>query len=147
MGREADDGRGSEDAARQRGRRVVLADVDAVGLDLEGEIGSVVQDEWHAQVGRDDPDQPGAGDQIPSRKLLVAELDDVDTAADAGNEEIGEIRAVRRAQVQPPITEIVHALAAAAFAAAFTAFLAVRTSSSVSLLTMSATERSVPGSP
>ena len=61
VGREADDGVGAEDAAGQRRRGVVLADVHAVGPDLEGEVGPVVEDERHAEVAAHPQRQPGPG--------------------------------------------------------------------------------------
>ena len=50
MGGEADDGGRAEQAAGQRGRGIVLADVDAVGPYLEGQVGPVIEDERHAEV-------------------------------------------------------------------------------------------------
>ena len=61
VGGQPDDGLGAEDPAGQRRRCVVLADVDAVGPDLQGQVGPVVQDERHAEVGADPSERPGPG--------------------------------------------------------------------------------------
>jgi hypothetical protein len=51
MGREADEDVGSENPAGQGYRRVILAHMDAIGANFEGEIGSIIEKEWHPCSG------------------------------------------------------------------------------------------------
>ncbi len=102
MGGQADDGVGPEDPAGDGGRRVVLADVDAVGPAREGQVGTVVEDEGDPEGpahggGPGGPLQQGAGLQA-----LLPQLDEVDPAGDGGAEEVLEIGPVRRAEVEAP---------------------------------------------
>ena len=84
------------------GRGVVLADVDPVGPHLEGQIGSVVQDEGHAVVGADSGGEPGPLDQGAGVEFLVPQLDDVHPAARCRREEAGEVGTVARAEIEVP---------------------------------------------
>ena len=83
MGGKADDGRGPQNAPRQRGGGVVLADVDTVCPDLEGEVGSVVHDERHTVLRADPCCEPTPLDQVPCVEVLVPQLDDVHASCDA----------------------------------------------------------------
>src|SRR3712207_7345818 len=69
VGREPDEGVGPEDAPGEGGRGVVLADVDPVGVDLEGQVGAVVEDEGHAVVAAD-----AGGDPSPRSEEHTSEL-------------------------------------------------------------------------
>ena len=87
MGREADDGIGPHDPPRQRDRRIVLPDVDAVRPRLQRQVGPVVQDEGHAEVPADGRRHGGPGQQGLGVELLVTQLDHVHPAGDAVAEE------------------------------------------------------------
>ena len=102
MGGEPDDGVRSQDAAGQGGGGVVLADVDTVGADLEGEVGTVVEDERHVMLGADPGGETASLDDVPSLEVLVPQLHDVHPPGDARCQERGEVGAVSRAQVQAP---------------------------------------------
>ena len=71
----ADDRAGSRDGA------VVLADVNAVGAGLQRQVGAVVEDEQRssgrAELARD----RCVGQQLCRLRALVAQLEDVDAAA------------------------------------------------------------------
>ena len=67
-------------------RRVAPADVDAVGVRLEDEVGAVVEDEERAVLVAGAAEGTGRLEELAVRKLLVAQLDDVDTAAQCGVE-------------------------------------------------------------
>ena len=90
------------------GRGVVLAHVDAVGADLEGEIGPVVEDEGHAEVAAHRRRHPGPGEQGPGVEVLVPELDQVDAAGDARGQEVGQVGPVGGAEVEPAPVEDAH---------------------------------------
>jgi len=138
---------GPEDAPRQRDRCVVLADVDAVRASLERQVGPVVQQERDAPGATDLTDEPGPGQERARLELLLPELDDVDTAFDAGGHEVGQVRPVRRAQVEAAAGEVAPGAHPLACALAFMARLFARTFSSVSGLVMSATDRKAAASP
>ena len=85
-------------------------------------------------------DQAGPGDQRPGVELLVAQLDDVDAARDAGRHELGQVGTVGRAEIEAAAREVPGGHAPAC-AWAFIAFLVARTFSRLSASVMSATDR------
>src|SRR5439155_18250706 len=87
-------------AAGQRGWRVVLADVDAVGLHLEGQVGAVIEDERDVAVATHTSREARPLEQQPGVEVLLAQLDHVDPAGDAPLEERGQVGTVRGAEVQ-----------------------------------------------
>ena len=95
----------------------------------------------------------GPGQQRLGVELLVAQLDHVHAAGDAVVEEVGQVRPVRRAEVEAALREVgtpghpPPAAAAFALALAFIAFLVARTLARLSGLVMSATERELPSLP
>jgi hypothetical protein len=97
VGREADT---QVEATRFCDGDVFLADVDEVGFAFGGEIGTVVDDEGHAQAARYFTRVREYGEQLRIGELLVANLDDVDAAADRRLEKALEVRPRRRDQVQ-----------------------------------------------
>ena len=100
MGREPDEGVGTQDATGQRDRRVVLADVHAVGPGLERQVGTVVQDEGHTVLVADGDGRAGSIQERSGLEVLVAQLHDVHPAVDARGEKRCEIRSVRRAEIE-----------------------------------------------
>ena len=106
MGGEPDDRLGSEDAPGQGGRRIVLAHVHAVGADLEGEVRAVVHDERDTEARADATKDPGTLEELACFEPLVAELDDVDPAAQAGAGELGKVVACWGAEVEAPTGEV-----------------------------------------
>ncbi len=147
MGGQPDDRVGPEDAPRQRDRRVVLPDVDTVRPGLEGEVGPVVQHERDAVGAAGVSGDAGAGQERAGLEVLFSQLDDVDAAGDAGGHEAGEVRPVRRAQVEAPARKVAPGAHSFARALAFMARLFARTFSRVSGPVMSATDRKAPSSP
>ena len=141
-----DDGVRPEDPPAQRDRCIVLADVDAVGAHLEGEVGSIVHHEGDAEVRAQSGSLTSGSDHVDGIMVLVAQLDDVDAARDAVGEERGEVGADRGAEVEAPRSEVEHQVAVRALAAAFIAALNSRTSSRLTASTMSATLRREPTS-
>jgi hypothetical protein len=132
VGGQPHDGVGPQDAPSQFDRRIVLPHVDAVGAGLERQVRPVVQYEGDAVGPADAADEVGAGQKVARLEVLLSELDDVDAAGDAGGHEVGQVRAVRRAQVEAAAREaapVVHPLARAL---AFMARLFARTFSRVS---------------
>ena len=81
VGREADDRVGPEQLARRLGRGVVLADVDAVGVAGAGQVGIVVDDEEGAVGVADAAEGRGGALDLRPAQLLLAQLHDVDAAA------------------------------------------------------------------
>ncbi len=71
--------------------RVVLADVDAVGAELRGELGPIVEDEEGAGVGCGVAEEAGGGTQGRVRRVLVAELDQVGAAGERRLEQALEL--------------------------------------------------------
>ena len=128
-------------------RHVVLPDVDAVRPGLEGEVGPVVQHERDAVGAADVTGDPGAGQEGAGLEVLLPQLDDVDAAGDAAGHEAGEVRPVRRAQVEAPARKVAPGAHSFARALAFMARLFARTFSRVSGPVMSATDRKAPSSP
>ena len=84
--REPDERVGPDELARRlRDRRVVLADVHAVGAGGRDEVGAVVEDEQRAGgVAALRGRHGGRGEQLVVGGVLVAQLDDVDAAAQRG---------------------------------------------------------------
>ena len=70
MGREPNYGVGTEDATGQRDRRVVLADVHAVGPGLERQVGTVVQDEGHTVLVAEGDGRAGSVQERSSLEVL-----------------------------------------------------------------------------
>src|SRR5688572_1942945 len=86
VGREADDRIGTEGGPRLGDRRVVLAQVDAIGSAGRGQGGVVVDGEEGAVgVGEAAEGRAGALDRAAVERLL-AQLDDVDAAVESGEE-------------------------------------------------------------
>ena len=145
MGGQADDGVGTEDAAGQRDRGVVLADVHPVGPDSQRQVGAVVEHEGDAGTTTDVAHHGGPLEQGPGFELLVPQLHHVHPARNAGADEVGQIGPVRCAEIEVAGREVeagAHADAwALALAFAFNAFFAARTLAMLSASVMSATER------
>ena len=101
MGRQADERLGAHEGPRLVGRGVALADVDAVGACSRGQVGPIVHDERDVVGVTDVSHQPGPRHDRLVVEVLVAELHDVDAAADAGVDERLEIGTVGSAEVEP----------------------------------------------
>ena len=114
--------------------------------DLECEVGPVVEHEGHPVLPAHRRRHTGPRQQGPRFEVLVAQLDHVDPAGDARREELGQVGAVRRAEVEAAAGEVPGAHASAC-AWAFMAFLVARTLSRLLGSRMSATERKVPSPP
>ncbi len=84
-----------ENAAGERNRGIVLPDVDSVRVHFEGQVGSIVEDEGHSVVAADGADEAGPLDERLRLKMLLAQLDDVHPAGDAGRDEIARGQADR----------------------------------------------------
>ena len=93
--READDRVGADGPPRLGERRVVLPDVDAVGAGALDEVGPVVQHEERAVRVARAPERLGGPDELVVGELLVAQLHDVDAAAQGRVEQAARIAAVR----------------------------------------------------
>ena len=73
-------------------REVVLADVHVVGTDQRREIRAVVDHERHAEPRVVTCRAScSTGHELRVGQLLVAELDEVDAAADGCREELGQV--------------------------------------------------------
>jgi len=144
---EADDGLGTEDPSRQRHRGVVLSDMDTVGAHFECQVGPVVEDEGHAVRAAHLSRHTRPGQQRPRLEILVTQLDDVHTALDARAEEVGQVRAVRRAEVEAATREVPRGGHTPPRARAFMAFLVALTCCRLAASVMSATDRKVPSPP
>ena len=70
------------------------------GTALPGQVGTVVQDEGHTEVAAHQGGQAGPREQGAGLEELVPQLHDVHTAGDARLEELAQVAAVGRAQVQ-----------------------------------------------
>ena len=125
--------------------------MDAVGVHFEGQVGSIVEDEGHSVVEADSADEAGPLDERLRLKMLLAQLDDVHSAGDAGRDEMLEVGPIGCAEIQVAVRDGAsrrHALALAfAFAFAFMACLCARTLARLSGPVMSATDRYEPSSP
>ena len=84
------------DAERARGRdgKVVLADVDVVGLAEAGEVGAVVHDQRHGEPACELAHALEHVQQWAVRQRPLADLDDVDAAPDRRLEELVEVGAI-----------------------------------------------------
>ena len=86
VGGQADERVGPGDCARLGDRAVVLADVHAVGAGRGDEVGPIVEDEQRASdlapLARDG----GSGEDLLVGRVLAAQLEDVDAAAQRGRE-------------------------------------------------------------
>ena len=79
---------GPDERPRLVDRQVAPADVDAVGAARLDEVRTVVEDEERAVLLARRPKRLGRGDERLVRELLVAQLDDVHTAAQRGFEDV-----------------------------------------------------------
>src|SRR6185312_4401244 len=90
-----DEAIGPYERLRVCNRRIASSDVDAVRVARLGEIRSVVEDEERAVLFARRPERRGRLDQPLVVELLVAELDDVDAAAQRGVEQRTRVVPVR----------------------------------------------------
>jgi hypothetical protein len=79
--------------------------VDAIGADVESQVGAVVEDEGDAVVPAHFEGQAGPLQQGPGVETLVPQLDHIHPAADTGGEEGGQVGPIGRAQVQPAVAQ------------------------------------------
>ena len=154
MGGEPDDGVRSENAPGQCDRSVVLTDMDSVRLGFERKVGAVVEDERHAGVRADGPDQCGPLQKGSGVEVFVPQLHDVHSAGDAGRDKSREVRPVGCAEVEAAVRDSRHGRPGGrhgraregvtrldfALAFAFTPCLYARTLARLSGPVMSATE-------
>ena len=94
MGRAADDAVRADGRARLGGRLVVLADVHSVGAARVHEVGAVVEDEQRPALAGGAAERRRRLDQLLAAEVLVAELDDVDAAAQRRREQGRRVLAV-----------------------------------------------------
>ena len=87
VGGEPDDRVGPEDLPRLGRRHVVLADVDAVRVELAGEVGIVVDDEERAEGVGQPPEGRGRAPDRAVRLLAVAQLDHPGAVRERGAEQ------------------------------------------------------------
>lgn len=77
---------------------VVVAEVDAVGVDCSGDIDSVVDDERDARIGRHVPNFTPGFVSLAGACVLLAELDNIDAPINCGlhhverRPTVGEVR-------------------------------------------------------
>jgi hypothetical protein len=83
MGREAQDAGGSEEAAGVAGRQIELAEVQA-GIEEQGDIGTVVDDERNAGGAAMGGHELGLLEDGAGVMALVAELEDARAALEQG---------------------------------------------------------------
>ena len=83
--------------ARLGDRRVVLADVDAVGAAGLDQVGPVVEEEERAVASAAARETAAAARAALASRRLLAQLDHVDAAAQRRVEQASEVAAVRRA--------------------------------------------------
>ena len=105
MGREPDERVLANHGTGLFGCGVVLADMDTVGTHLGGQVGAVVEDEGHPEVGADPLEQACPGHDPGIGQLLVAQLHDVDAPLDAAPDEPLEVGPVRGAEIEPAGSE------------------------------------------
>jgi hypothetical protein len=79
--------------------------MNSVGARGQGQVGSVVEDERNPGRSTHLAGQAGPVDDLTGVEVLLAQLDDVDAPGDARGNEVGQVRSVSRAQVQPPCAE------------------------------------------
>ena len=90
MGRAPDDAAGADHGAGRGDVAVVLADVDAVGPRGDGEVGPVVDDEQRAGGGAQLAGRLRGGEELGVGRVLVAQLEDVDPAAQCRTQHVGQ---------------------------------------------------------
>ena len=98
---------GKAEAPRCRRGHVVLADVDVVGPDEDGQVGAVVDDQRDAQAARDRASFLEHREQRGIREGLLPQLDEVDAAAHGRLEEGVEVRARTRDQIEPRVEGVI----------------------------------------
>src|SRR6185436_7848337 len=100
VGGDAEDHARAQQWPGQAGRQVVLAQVDAVGPDGQGQVHTIVDDEGHA-VGRAAGPQPlGQWQQAAGRPLLLTQLNHAGAAGDGSGEQVEEVPAPRGGTVE-----------------------------------------------
>ncbi len=82
-----------------------MAHVDAVGTDIEREVRAVVEDEGDVVVTAHLECETRSCQQRSGLERLLAQLDDVDPAADAGDEKARQVRPIGAAQIEAPSAE------------------------------------------
>ncbi len=91
-------------------RGIVLADVDAVGVDCRGQIRSVVEDEQRAVLGAQGAKAPAGDEDLLVVGVLAAQLHDVDAALEGGAQKM--VGAGVADEVQPracqPVMAVTH---------------------------------------
>ncbi len=112
MGRATDDPVGADDGPCGVDRPVLLADVDAVGAGSDREVRAVVEHEQRAGRVAQRARLRRSGEQLVVAGRLVAQLEDVDAAAQRGLEHLGQRPAARS-----PVADEVQARGAQAFTA------------------------------
>ena len=105
MGREPDEGVGSENPPGQGYRRVILAHMDAIGANFEGKVGSIVENEGHACFGTHVSNESSSYQERLGVQLLLSQLDDVHPSGDTGRHKFTEIRSVRSAEVEVAVRD------------------------------------------
>ena len=95
VGREPDDRVGTQQLAGGAHRQVVLAHVDAVGAGRECQVGPVVDDQQRPGVVARRARHGGRGQQRVVAGVLVAQLHDVDAAAQCGAQHHVEVTPAR----------------------------------------------------
>ena len=80
----------------------------AVGLHFEGKVGSVVEDERHPVGAAHLAGEAGPFDDGSRFEILVPQLHHVDATGDAGVNELLEVRAVGRAEIEAAVVEVSH---------------------------------------
>ncbi len=141
VGREPDDGVRPENSTGKCNRRVVLPHVDTVGLHLEGQVGSIVEDEGHAVVVTDGADEAGPLHERLGVEVFLTKLDDVHASGDARGHEDFEVGPIRCAEVEAAIRDGAWRRHVLERAFAFMACLCARTLARLSGPVMSATDR------
>jgi hypothetical protein len=63
---------------------VVLADVDAIGVGICGQLRRIVHDKRHAELSTDRRHDPSCGELFLGTELFFSKLDDVDAASEDG---------------------------------------------------------------
>ncbi len=100
--READ---GQAEPAHCRRRQVVLADVHEVGADELREVGTIVDDERNVVTPRHLTGDLEGRQQLTVGCALVANLHDVDAAANRGLQQVGKVRSQTGHEVQAPVLD------------------------------------------
>jgi hypothetical protein len=112
VGGQADEDVGPDDLTRLGHRRVVLADVHAVGAGGRGDVGPVVDDEQRPRLRAQVAGDRARGQQRVVGRRLVAQLEQVGAARKGGLQNLGQ-----RSPAGPGVGDEVQACAAQALAA------------------------------